>query len=243
MMYCPYCHQKMEDNRRFCPGCGKEVSSGPESNITNRQELETLDLLIAYFSKMEKEYTEYDRVCEQVPYYGPGSSRAPFFWAMIIAAIVSFVMMGCCIAGEFGAAATVFGLSHIPCFFLVGGGLLVYRKNRINYRNCCTKYLELSQRLQDHYAAYPDCPISAQYTNPKTLQAIRSRLATGQSASISVATEQVISGFNRNRVNQLLSDLQKYTAHLPQPEIFFLPGKYFSANPGNFKDAAKYFLS
>ena len=205
--------------------------------------LETMDSLLAYFSKAKKEYTEYDRVCEQIPFYGPGSSRAPFIWAALIAALSSLSILGCCIAGEFGAALGVFGLSQIPCFFLVGGGLLVYRKNRINYRNCCQKYLELSQQLQDHYTSYSGCPVPAQYTNPKILTAIRSQLENGRATTIDAATEQAISDFNRNCMNNQLSALREYTKHLPQPETVFLPGRYFSAKPSNLKDVAKFFLS
>lgn len=205
--------------------------------------LEIADSLLAHFSKVENTYAEYDRVCEQIPFYGPGSSRTPFIVAALIAALSSLLIIGCCIAGQFPAALYIFGLSQIPCFFLVGGGLLVYRKNRINYRKCCQKYLELSKQLQMHYVLYTNCPIAVKFTNPKILKAIRFQLEHGRAATIEAAKEQAISGFNRNCMDNQLSHLQTYTIHLTQPETVFLPGKYFSEKPGNFKDAAKFFLT
>ncbi len=242
-MHCPHCNLLLNEVRLFCPGCGKKLPSGSIQNVTAGKELETIDQLLAHFSQVENEYAQYDKVCEQIPYYGPGSSRTPFVWAILIGGIASLISLGCCISGEFGAAAGIFGISQIPCFFLVGGGLLVYRRNRINYRECCEKYLQLSKQLQAHYRAYPDCPISPQYTNPKILQAIRARLVNGQAATIGEASQQILSHFNRDRLNSLIAGLQHYTAHLPQPDIFFLPGQYFSARASNARDLAKYFLN
>lgn len=209
----------------------------------NPQELATANSLLAHFSQMEKQYKEYDRVCEQIPYYGPGSSRTPFILAALIAIVASLLILFCCISGTFESAAYIFGLSQIPCFFLVGGGLLVYRKNRINYRNCCNQYLELCQQLQDHYALYADYPIPAAYTNPKALNAIRTRIANGQSATVDDALGQILSDFSRNQISQLFARIEHYTKHLPQPETQFFPGKFFSAKPGNFKDAAKRYMN
>lgn len=232
-MNCPYCNAQTDADARFCTVCGNDLAPAEQLQA---QELETLSRVFAHFSQKEQQYKDYDRVCEQIVHYGPGSSMTPFYIAGIIAVIASLAILVACIGGAWLPAAYIFLLSQIPCFFLVGGCLLVYRKNRINYRNCCQKYLELGSQLQLHYQLYPKCPVACAYTNPQILNAIRVRLEKGHAPTIAAGSEQIISGVNREKMDNHLARLEHYTAHLPQPQPPFLPGKYFSANPSNLKD-------
>ena len=242
-MFCPHCGILCDEDAVFCRKCGNKLEIQTYDNLASAQEPETLEKLTAHFSQKAKQYEDYDKVCQQIPYYGPGASKTAFVWAFLIAGITSLIMLGCCIAGEFGGAAATFGLSNIPCFFLVGGGLLVHRKNRINYRTCCQQYLELGAELANHYQLFPQCPVPPEYTNPRALAAIKQQLESGQAASIAESTGQILSDFNRNVIEKELASLRKYTEHLPQPRPVFLPGKYFSAKPNNKKDAFKYYLT
>ena len=215
----------------------------PDCDTQKLRELALLEQLTAHFFQKAKQYEDYDKVCRQIPYYGPGASKAAFIWAVLIAGIASLLMLGCCIAGEFGNAAAVFGLSNIPCFFLVGGGLLVHRKNRINYRTCCQQYLELGAELMAHYRAFPDCPLPPEYTNPRALAAIGKRLEAGTSSSVAGSLHEIISDFSLKAAAHERAQLQAYTNHLPPDQPVFLPGKFFSAKPGNKKDAFRYYTS
>ena len=209
--------------------------------ICTAQELAVLDGMLTYFSQKKKQYTEYHRACEHIYYYGPGASKAAFIIAFMLAGITSVVMLICCILGEFGNAAIAFGVSNIPCFFLVGGGLLVHRNNRLKYRKYCNRYVELSQELMAHYTAFGLCSLGPEYTDPQTLEAIRGRLAGGQAATIAESTDQIISRAGRNALESHLSKLEKYTSHLPSMPVFF-PGRFFSANPREFRDFLKHNL-
>lgn len=209
--------------------------------LCTAQELAMLDGMLAHFSKKKKQYTEYHRICEQVYYYGPGASKAAFFWAFLIAGVTTVVMLILCILGKFGEAAIVFAVSNVPCFFLVGGGLLVHRKNRQNYRKCCQRYLELAQELMAYYTAFGPCTLGPEYTDPQTLAAIRGRLASGQAASMADSTQQILSRVSRHALESHISSLQKYTEHLPAMPVFY-PGRFFSADPREFRDFLKHKL-
>ena len=232
-MFCPHCGILCDEDAVFCRKCGNKLEIQTYDDLARAQELETLEKLTAHFSQKAKQYEDYDKACQQVSYYGPGASKFPFILLFPVTGITSFVMLLCCLMEKFGDAAITFATSTVPVFLLVGGGLLLHRKNRIHYRACCQQYLELGAELANHYQLFPHCPVPPEYTNPQALAAIKQPLESGQAASIAESTGQILSDFNRNVIEKELASLRKYTEHLPQPQPVFLPGKCFSVNPNN----------
>lgn len=205
------------------------------------QELAVLDGMLAHFSKKQKQYTEYHRVCEQVYYYGPGASRTAFFIAGLVLAITHTLALIACFLGEWAAVLGFWLFGMVPSVFLVGGGLLVHLRNRKNYRKCCERYLALSQELMAHYEAFGPCPLGPEYTDPQTLTAIRNRLTSGQAGTMADSTGQILSKVSRNALESHVSRLEQYTSHLPRLPIFY-PGRFFSADPREVRDFLKHVL-
>ena len=188
-MFCQKCGNQTDSNAEFCPNCGNPMSgSQPQqrrvSSVELRQqrrqdELDELNKMIDYFSIKRNQYDEYDEVCERLnPNY---LRKRP---SLIIWGLVS---------AFWGVMFLMNGFIPLGIILLLGAGGLIFafvkstqaRKN--NYAAASQRYYELSDELYRHYCDYGPCLVSAGYSNPSNLLAIRQTIQSGRADTITDA--------------------------------------------------------
>ena len=212
-MNCLNCGSMLEEDSRSCKNCGAPTGEimqvVPQSNVDQRKkirsdECEELDRMIRHFSKKSAEYARYDQLCELIDPRHVKKKVGLLVWGIIL----------CTIAAMFFSCGTSFdapslGLLAFGLLFVCGGlimiiGFIVNSKNKnANYRNTCREFDALTEKLYRHYLDYGPCLVSAEYTNPSNLRAIRDTVSSGRADTIKEAVNILVEDAYRNNMSAM----------------------------------------
>lgn len=193
-MFCQNCGNEVESTTSFCPKCGNSLSgTGPmqirTSSVQQRQqirqdELNEIDRMINYFSKKQDKYNEYDSVCERLDPNYLRKRPSLIIWGLVSIATGILLITG----GGF--------LWSIP--LILGGGALIFafvkstQARNNNYAEASKRYYELAEELYNYYCDYGPCLVSASYSNPSNLSAIRQMIQSGRADTIGDALNTLL---------------------------------------------------
>ena len=245
-MFCSNCGTRLLENALFCTNCGTKVADIPVITYTQqstpvmvepsviqqhaeieslrKSELSILEKVFEFFSKKQLHYDAYDDACEQVNKYARGTSNALIIWGSILTAFL--VLMGVISPREI-VMCLILG---IPAILMLIGGILL----KVNARNKLRYYLEgyanLSQELYNYYLEYEDCPIAAEYTNPRILYSISRLIKTCRANTINEAINILNSQTNAALVTRHITEIKKNTFEInnqTRVPVIFAPSKFF----------------
>ncbi len=248
-MFCSNCGTKLLDNALFCTNCGKKVAEMPivqyvqqpapvimmpsviqqaETETLRKLELSILDKVFQFFSKKHLQYDAYDDVCEKINKFSRGSSNALIIWGSIFSSLLFIFVVISAITNEW-ASSELYILTAPGVFMLIGGILL-----KINSGSKLRYYLEgytnLSQELYNYYCEYEDCPVVAEYTNPRILYSLSTLIKTGRANTVNEAINVLNSKTNPAVVNRHITELKNNTFEInakTRVPVIFAPSKFF----------------
>lgn len=223
-MNCPFCNATVADNVAFCTNCGNSLGN-VESMLRNQKasendsqryhsqrssvrksETDLLNSIIAHFSKKQHIYDEYERVAENLRYYEKGSSSALIVWGAILVTFGLLYFVS-------GAALFLF-LLLIPGALMFLGGILIKVNNACKCNRYEREYKKLSLELCNYYITYPNCPIPAEYTNPRILYVVMNTIQYGRADSIREAVNYVLCSIDQKNFGRYMNDMQRYTGRI-----------------------------
>ena len=246
-MYCPYCGKTLVENASFCMSCGKPVllaHSEPSAvQVTNTQlqqyqtqkdvarkcEIDTLTNAIYHFSQKAPQFKEYDYVCNRLNYYAGGASSALLVWGCIILSLSLLALIVFLTEGYTeDDLAILFLLFLLPGIGMLVGGILLKVGNRRKFAYFKERYAQLSAELYNHYAAFPQCPVEAEYVNPAILQRFLRVLQSGRADTIRESVSLTVSSRHQARLYEYFSALKYNTADVQSPvPVFFAADAFF----------------
>lgn len=245
-MFCSNCGTRLLENALFCTNCGKKVADIPvvtytqqptpvtvepsviqqhaEIEALRKSELSILGKVFQFFSKKQIQYDGYDDACEQVNKYARGTSNALIIWGSILTAFL--VLMGVISPREI-VMCLILG---IPAILMLIGGILLKVNGRQKHRYYLEGYANLSQELYNYYLEYEDCPIAAEYTNPRILYSISRLIQTCRANTINEAINILNSQTNAALVTKHIIEIKKNTFEInnqTRVPVIFAPSKFF----------------
>ena len=252
-MFCIKCGTQMPDGAVFCPSCGCDMSgnsSNPspaptmdyasqlaqaqqmqaqqyqmQKNSIRQSEIDSLARTYAHFDLKRSTFQEYDKVGVRLNYYLRGAKSALIVWGAIIAVISLMFAMGLEASGR-----VVFIISFLMGAGMIAGGIMMKVNNKKKCRLYESEYIRLSQELNDHYNAYPMCPVGAEYSNPEILEIIMSILNSGRADTIKEAINLMIAEVNQAEMNAYLQSIEAYaqsTAAASKTGAVFAAASFF----------------
>lgn len=237
-MFCPTCGAQISQGAGFCASCGNPVNaSSPvaaapvapamdyqaqmmqaqmmqaqqfqmQKNAVRQSEINALTQAFNYFNVKRASFQQYDQVCEQLNYFSRGAKGALMVWGIIVLAFGAIMCLGV-FSGEMPLAGALAFL--IPGGAMLTGGILMKANNKRKCAYYQGEYLRLSQELNDYYAAYPQCPVGAEYANPEILELILGVLNSGRADTIKEAINVLISEANQAEMTAYLQNIQAYS--------------------------------
>ena len=178
-----------------------------------RSEIATLSKAYTHFNLKRAEYQEYDKVSNNFNHYLRGARKGLLVWGIII--LVVGTMFGTPI---FNTAESITDTSVvaftvlclIPGGMMTAGGVLMQVINKVRRKQYESKYISLSQELNDHYNAYSEPPIGIEYSNPEIIEVIMNILKSGRADTIKEAINLMISEANQVEMAKYLQNIQAY---------------------------------
>lgn len=244
-MFCPYCGANLVDNASFCMTCGKQISPSSvtnppqpqnpvlvdayaqqyqaQKNAIRQSEISGLSDAISHFSQKTAQFRAYDYVCEQLNYYARGAKSALLVWGCIISTFVLFICLNSIGDGDSGtqiASVPLLVLGLIPGLVMIVGGIFMKINNHKKLAHFQNKYAELSQELNEHYLAYPNCPAGSEYANPEILQVLLDVLQSGRADTVKESINLIIDAKRQARVHNYLATIERNTAKTKATVIF-----------------------
>ena len=186
-MFCQKCGNQVDNNASFCPYCSSPISGAQPSRVssvqmrqqTRQDEIGELDKMIQYFSQKQAQYDEYDAVCARLDPYYLRKRPSLIIWGLVSIATGILLLTG--------------GVFVVGIIAILGGGALVFafikstQARTKNYAAASQRYYELSEELYQHYINYGPCLVSASYSNPSNLAAIKQTIQSGRADTIADA--------------------------------------------------------
>ena len=230
-MFCPTCGAQIPQDAGFCASCGNRISAPAapaanyqaqmmqaqmlqaqqfqmQKNAVRQSEINALTSAYNYFNVKRPQFQQYDRICEQLNYFSRGAKGALLVWGIIALVCGSIMTLGV-FSGEMPIAGALVFL--IPGAAMLAGGILMKVNNKRKCAYYQGEYLRLSQELNDYYAAYPQCPVGAEYANPEILELILGVLNSGRADTIKEAINVLISEANQAEMTAYLQNIQAYS--------------------------------
>ena len=234
-MFCNKCGTQLPDGSVFCSSCGCDMStnsingvSAPvmnygaqflqaqemqaqqyqmQKNAVRKGEMDTLKRAYEHFNLKRAEFQAYDDVGEKLNRYLRGAKSALLVWGIIITAI-SLMFSGAVSSG--GSMAPMFFMLFIPGSCMIFGGIMM----KVNNKKKCAiyedEYIRLSNILNEHYKAYPQCPVGAEYANPEIMEVIMGILESGRADTIKEAINVLIAEVNQAEMQKYLQNIESY---------------------------------
>lgn len=241
-MFCPFCGAQVMDGASFCNACGGNITGAPapahntapaynpvdyqtQKNAVRESEMTALAKTIDHFNLKKNEFDQYDAVCELVNYYSRGAKSSLIVWG----AICFFLGIFCAFAMGDAAVAPLLIFS-LPGCLMIAGGILMKINSKKKYAFYQAEYARLSQELYEHYMAYPNCPVGAEYANPDILAVLMSYLQSGRADTIKESINVAVSEATRAEMNDYLATIQANTEAInSQTKVaaFFAAANYF----------------
>lgn len=217
-MFCTKCGSNIpEGDAVFCPVCGNTLTAPPPverytytppvtrsydpvgSRLDSRQgEIEEVNRMISYFSKVSDKYAEYERVCVALDPRNKRKRVGLLVWGIIIAVI------GLTFAEAFNHSSQ--GMSTFGVITILGGVAMIIgyiassSARNTNYDDAYKRFNQLTNELLRYYQGYGPCLVSAEYTNPNNLVAIRDTISSGRADNIKEALNVLIDDAHRNNM-------------------------------------------
>ena len=179
-----------------------------QKTAVRQSEINALTNVYNYFHVKRSSFQEYDHVCEKLNYFSRGAKSGLIVWGIIALALGALLTLGA-ISGEVPVAGVLIFL--LPGAAMLTGGILMKSNNRRKTAYYQSEYLRLSQELNDYYAAYPQCPVGAEYANPEILELILGVLNSGRADTIKEAINALIAEANQAEMNAYLQNIQAYS--------------------------------
>lgn len=228
-MFCSRCGRENFDGSAFCSACGAELKGGMgnmnsapaldynaqmmqaqqyqmQKNMIRQGEMELLARVYEHFNIKRGTFQEYDRVGAQLSRYLRGAKSGLLVWGIIVTTLSSWLTLAC-IQSE----AVV-----VPLIFLfigagmLTGGIMMKVNNRKQCRRYEAEYIRLSEELNEHYMAYPQCPVGAEYSNPEIIEVIMGVIDSGRADSIKEAINVMINEVNQAEMRAYLQNIESY---------------------------------
>lgn len=234
-MFCNKCGTQLPDGSVFCSSCGCDMStnsingvSAPvmnygaqflqaqemqaqqyqmQKNAVRKGEMETLKRAYEHFNLKRAEFQAYDEVGEKLNRYLRGAKSALLVWGIILTS-VALLFSTSTITGNF--PAVLFFMLLIPGGAMLAGGIMM----KVNNKKKCAiyedEYIRLSNILNEHYKAYPLCPVGAEYANPEIMEVIMGILESGRADTIKEAINVLIAEVNQAEMQKYLQNIEAY---------------------------------
>ena len=213
-MICPNCGGYIEnENATFCPDWGDPIASSGIAELgyqsasfvrsndpmasrheSRQAEIDEVNKMINYFSRVNDKYAEYENVCVRLDPKNKQKKVGLLVWGIILS-VVGLEM-----------AVAIKALSAVGIMLLLGGiamiiGFAASSSSRSsNYDEAYAKFSRLSDELYRYYQGYGPCLVSAEYTNPSNLRAIRDTISSGRADSIKEAVNILVEDAHRNNM-------------------------------------------
>lgn len=218
-MFCTKCGSNIpEGDAVFCPVCGNTLTAPSTverysytppatrsydpvgSRLDSRQgEIEEVNRMISYFSKVSDKYAEYERVCVALDPRNKRKRVGLLVWGIIIA--VLGVMFTAASANSFSKDLPVVGVATIlGGVAMIVGYIASSSARNTNYDDAYRRFNQLTNELLRYYQGYGPCLVSAEYTNPNNLVAIRDTISSGRADNIKEALNVLIDDAHRNNM-------------------------------------------
>ena len=246
-MYCSNCGKAIPADSLFCPYCGSrnEAASVTATTATRSvsipvqhdpvaerrslrsSEVAEIERMIRHFSSAEALYNEYDALCDKLDPRNRKKKVGLLVGGIILAVIGLYgTIFGTMLSSRSGDA---FGII-LGIMLMAGGAVMITafvitsKARNTNYSEAFARFDQVSNELFQHYLDYGPCLVSAEYTNPSNLAAIRDTIISGRADTIKEA------------VNTLIED-----AHRTNMEAFARQTAISSANAARGSTAAAVF--
>lgn len=252
-MFCSKCGQQIADNAQFCSNCGNNTAPRQVSNqqemFTDYQvmnsvhqyqiqkaamrqgEMRTLDSLIMHFAQKEDQYDEYDVICEAVNHYSRGAKKGSIIWGAIFAVFGLLFTLISQSSNTPGLVAVGLFAGVFPGMFMIFAGIMMQIANKKNYSQALARWEALSMELSQHYMAYPNCPIGAEYSNPHILMTLRNTFQSGRADNIKECLNLMIADANQRAMENYMASIQRSTAQTAAASTataIFMAASFFS---------------
>lgn len=226
-----------------------------QKDAVRNSELASLNRLIEHFSKKQAAYDLYDETCKQLPRYARGTKSAPMVFGSILTSFglfcVAFMSFALFSPSSELYIGKPFSFKDLPSllqssddaialfggalFFLAGSILiLVWIFNKI--KNTKRKnfyqaqYASLSRELNNHYLDYSNCPVGAEYTNPRILTRLRQLMLSGRADTLKESINRLLADSNQRAIEHYLEEIQRNTAAINRNLRFgsiFIASRFF----------------
>ena len=250
-MFCPNCGGTVADDVRFCAHCGHAlpVCQGTlppqpvadayaqqyqsHKNLLRQNETAILNRLIDYFSPKQGAYDAFENACRRVNHYARGARNALLIWGCIVSGMSLILLLGSILTYydvRSDDAPLIMGIVGLILGApMVTGGILMKVVNRRNFNKALQDYYRLSVELYSHFYACTDCPVGAEYTNPKILASILARVQSGRADTIKEAINLLVTP-NQAKIYRFYNQTQQNTASIhaqTQIPVIFLNERLF----------------
>ena len=232
-MFCNNCGSPVPDGAAFCNSCGANLGGAVQTqaqqfhnqkNAIRQSEITELEDAIAHFDKKRNLFKEYDLVSDLVVDFAGGAKKSLLVWGIIISVLGTLVLLA-------GPEAFVGALLFIvPGAAMIVGGILMQVNNKKKYAYFLDEYVRISGELMDHYNAYPNCPVGAEYSNPEILESILGVLKSGRADTIKESINLLISDAERSEMQATMNAIENYTARASanaSAAAFFAAANFF----------------
>lgn len=260
-MFCIKCGAQLPDGAGFCSSCGSSLNapsmneiSAPsadynvqmlqaqqmqaqqyqmQKNGIRQSEIDSLSRTYAHFNLKQSAFQEYDKVGERLNYYSRGARSALIVWGAIITVFSFLILLGGASLGVRYVKTFMvpFAIFFIPGVMMITGGILMKVNNKKKRRYYESEYIRLAQELNDHYNAYPQCPVGAEYANPKILEVIMGVLNSGRADTIKEAINLMIAEVNQAEMSLYLQNIEAYaksTSNYSKASAIFAAASFFT---------------
>lgn len=255
-MFCVKCGTQLPDGASFCSTCGCDINATSmnesstsvvdfnaqmlqaqqiqaqqyqmQKNGIRQSEIDSLSRAYAHFNLKHSTFQEYDKVSERLNYYSRGARSALIVWGAIITTFSLFFALG--VANQ-EIPFLVFAMFFFPGVAMITGGIMMKVNNKKKCRWYESEYIRLAQELNDHYNAYPQCPVGAEYANPEILKVIMGVLNSGRADTIKEAINLMIAEVNQAEMTLYLQNIEAYaksTANYSKASAVFAAASFFT---------------
>lgn len=198
-----------------------------QRNALRQTEIGILKRAYDYFNQRSDLYHAYDVACEKVNHYGPGARVVLIIWGAIICGIGAYLYIALAAANSFTPDYYIPEalFTFLPGSLMIIGGILLRINGKKKLKQAREEYVHAGEELYRFAAAYPECPVGLEYTNPQILSALRKYIESGRADTVKESLNQVISGRCHSRMKDYAENVQRYTddEDVKSPIIFANP--------------------
>lgn len=193
-MFCSKCGFEFSDDTNFCPKCGTPINGTSASfNVNNQKNLrdealQTIEQLQDYFSEKHPQYDEIDKLDRKVL-----KAKKLTFLKLLIVIIVFFLLF----AQSFLIFKDNWLLACVPPAIAI---VILIILNKLRIKKMEERQTQVLYEIIDHYNELSYCPIGVEYTDPQSLESIRSIVYAGRAETIKEALNIMIDDIHKSNM-------------------------------------------